>query len=101
MSDRLISQIKEGEKTIELYESDGKNLEIYIDGIQGVMGAGSIVKFNCFARDFDHLQDGIERRSVACRMVMSLDTFISVADFLEKTAINMKKELKKLKKEEG
>ena len=50
---------------------------------------------------FRSLQDGIERRSVACRMVMSLDTFISVADFLEKTAINMKKELKKLKKEEG
>jgi hypothetical protein len=90
MTRRLVSEAAEsvggpaGVK-YELYEAEGTNPEVYIDGMHGVMLVGSIIKINCFTRGgFPAAKAGeVEQRDVACRLVMGLDTFLNVMDWLK------------------
>jgi hypothetical protein len=81
MSDRLILTSQEDGKTIEVYESPDNNLEIYVDGVHGMMLSGATVKINCFTRDFSR-DENVDRRSVACRLVMNVETFFDVVHYM-------------------
>ena len=94
MAERLVMESAE-EKTgadgkpvkriYKLFESDAQNPEIYIDGMQGVIVVGSVVKINCFTRGHAGPTDGAteERRMVACRLTMGVDTFLAILDWLK------------------
>ncbi len=92
MAEKLIGSLKQGQQTLNLYESTDRNPEIYIDGAQGVMAAGQTLKVNLFTRHMD-TNPQVENRNVACRLVMGIDTFFSLVDFLNSTAEQMKKDL--------
>jgi hypothetical protein len=86
MTDRLIMAYSEENKVFELFENSVRNPEIFVDGVQGISVAGASIKVNFFTRGASlPLQaPGSERRDVACRLVMGMDTFLSVVDFLKK-----------------
>lgn len=95
MAEKLIGSLKQGQQTLNLYESTDRNPEIYIDGAQGVMAAGQTLKVNLFTRHMDmDTNPQVENRYVACRLVMGVDTFFSLVDFLNSTAEQMKKDFK-------
>ena len=93
MAEKLISTLKQGQQTLNLYESTDRNPEIYIDGAQGLMAAGQTLKINLFTRRMDTTPQ-VENRNVACRLVMGMDTFFNLVEFLNTTAEQMKKDLK-------
>ncbi len=93
MAEKLIASLKQGQQTLNLYESTDRNPEIYVDGAQGLMAAGQTLKVNLFTRRMDTTPQ-VENRNVACRLVMGIDTFFSLVDFLNSTAEQMKKDLK-------
>lgn len=92
MAEKLVSTIKQETQTLKLWESTDRNLEIFIDGAQGVTGTGHTVKLNLFTRRFDSTPE-VENRDVACRLVMGIDTFFSLVDFLNGTSEQLKKTL--------
>lgn len=69
-----------------LYEPTDRQVEVYTDGVQGVVAAGPIIKINWFSRGSTPPVTGpqqIEERDVVVRTVMGLDTFFAVLDFLK------------------
>lgn len=96
MADRLIMTIEQDGKKMRLYESRGSNPEVYVDGIQGMMVTGPIAKFNFFTRDFispEEFEEQGERRKLVCRLVMTANTFLSVADYFQKHAQELKQKM--------
>lgn len=80
-----------------LYESSDTNPEVFIDGVQGLLVQGLTVKVNCFRRAVDQSLEStseFERRDVACRLVMGMDTFLALTDFLNKNAQLVAQEVK-------
>ena len=73
----------------ELYEPTDREVEVYVDGIQGLQARGPVVKFNLhrIIPDFGASKDEkIEKRMVAVRVVMGIDSFITTADWLHERA---------------
>lgn len=101
MTDRIISVIAGGGyqgREARLFESTDSNPEVYVDGIQGLVVVGGVVKLNFFRRALDQsLEPGseFERRDVACRAVMSIETFLSVVDLLKATGQDIQAEIAK------
>ena len=92
MAEKLIGTLKQGSQILNLYESADRNAEIYVDGAQGLLSTGHIVKVNLFTIRTDSTQE-VQNRDVACRLVMGIDTFLSLADFLHGFAEQMKKDM--------
>jgi hypothetical protein len=98
MTKKLISSTEPqgANPAFRLYENDGVNPEVYIDGMHGIAVMGAVVKMNCFTRGYiepAQQTDGVEDRIVACRLVMGLDTFFGV--------INLVKNMEELLKSKG
>lgn len=97
MTDRLIARLEnqppEG-KTAELYDRGGPSVELYVDGIHGMGSSELTVKINWYTRGLDLVEsDNVERRELACRMVMSIPVFFSVVEFLGPAAEELRKRL--------
>jgi hypothetical protein len=93
MSDRLVFALDLGNgKSAELYESTDYNPELHVDGIQGMLVNGATVKLNFFSRIYPTVPD-VERRQLVCRMVMGVDTFLSVADYFKQYAEKLQRDL--------
>ena len=92
MAERLIGTLKQGNQILNLYESTDHNPEIHIDGAQGFLATGHTAKLNLFTIRMNST-DEVQNRDVACRLVMGIDTFLSLADFLHGLAEQMKKDL--------
>ena len=77
----------------KLFETDERNVEIYIDGIQGMRLVGPVVKLNCFTRGaaMPASPGGTEEREVACRLVMGVDTFFSIVEWLKNISADVQK----------
>jgi len=93
----IVSISGDDKKDLNLYESSVPSLELYVDGIQGMMVGGAVAKLNFFTLDWPSAKTGDqrkgERRRVACRMVMTLDTLFSVAEYLHKQAQEIKSQI--------
>jgi len=78
--------------TFQLYETVGTVAEIYIDGMHGVIVVGSIVKINCFTRGSKAPAKAgeTEEREVACRLVMSTETFLSISEWLRRIEADLR-----------
>jgi hypothetical protein len=89
MSERLSLKVEQGEgpgkSTFELYESTDRNVEIFTEGVHGLSIVGPIVKINFFTRG-GAIPTQPERRDLACRLVMGVDTFLALADQLKAAA---------------
>jgi hypothetical protein len=89
MSERLSLRAEQGEGSekvvFELYESTDRNLEIFTEGIHGISIVGPIAKINFFTRGAA-IPSQPERRDLACRLVMGVDTFLAIADQLKAAA---------------
>lgn len=92
--DKLVSVAEVNGKRLELYDN-GRGPEIFVDGIQGLMGGPSIVKWNFFSTGFREGYDGREKefREVAARIVCSPETFVSIVDFMKEVADQIKKDM--------
>src|SRR5262245_18999105 len=88
----LTGHEKQPGATYQLYEDGGINPEIYIDGMQGVVILGPVIKINCFTRGFatPAAAGQVEERDVACRLVMGIDTFFSVVDWLKSVSDDLR-----------
>lgn len=97
MADRLILSVDSDDKKSKynLYESSIPNPEIFVDGIQGMMVAGSVAKFNFFTQDYLSPEEtkGGDRRRLACRLVMSVETFLSTADYFQRYAKELREKI--------
>jgi hypothetical protein len=97
MAERLIVSVEgDDKKNLNLYESSVSSPELFVDGIQGMMVVGAVAKLNFFTRDWpsaNGTQNEGERRKLACRMVMTVDTLLSVADYLHKHAQEIKTQI--------
>lgn len=82
MTDRKVSSLEIEGQTRELIASDDANLEIYIDGVQGIMRGSGMVKMNLFSVGFHSNGDDIERRELVARLVMSDGAFQSIAELM-------------------
>lgn len=76
-----------------LIGDDGTEREIYVDGVHGFMINGLTVKMNLYSRGFH--SDGTkilegERREVVCRLVMALDTLLSLSKYLNEQVERVK-----------
>jgi hypothetical protein len=82
----------------ELYDRPGAP-ELYVDGFHGFFAAGATIKLNLFTRAFQpSAVDGaakleVDRRELAARLVMGVDTFFSVVEALNRVASNLKSHL--------
>lgn len=102
MSDRFIGRTKDAAGiSCELFEPSDTNIEVHVDGIQGLSVHGSVVKFNFFRTIPDHFGkedderlEGVQKRLVAARIVMGVDTFLSVTQWLGDNAADMLKQIK-------
>ena len=92
MKRELILRTQKGEITQELYAPDGPLPEIYIDGIHGLAATGTIVKLNCYTREFQS-SEVLDIRVMNCRLVMGIDTFIAISDFLKTHSEKMQTEM--------
>jgi hypothetical protein len=92
MSDRLIGETVDANGvTCELYEPTDRDVDIFCEGVQGLQVRGPNVKFNLFRVIPDLTEDDpkkpkVERRLVTARVIMGVDTFLSVTDWLHKNA---------------
>lgn len=99
MADRLVGKTVDNRgKTCELYEPEGQNVEVFVDGIQGLEARGPNIKFNFYRAVPNHLpenerDENLERRVIASRVVMGVDTFLSVVDWLNNTAAEVRGQL--------
>lgn len=90
MTDRLIGRTVDKNKVVcELYEPSDREVEVFVDGIQGLQAKGPVVKFNLH-REIPNLgarkDEKIEKRVVAVRVVMGIDSFINTVDWLYERA---------------
>ena len=65
----------------ELYGKEFGDLEIYVDGAWGVTASSTGIKINFFTTI--PTEEPIERREVAARLVMSLNVFYQLREFLD------------------
>ena len=90
MTDRLIGRTVDKNKIVcELYEPTDREVEVFVDGIQGLQATGAVVKFNLHRviPDFGASKDkNIQKRMVAVRVVMGVDTFVTTIDWLHERA---------------
>ena len=90
MSDRKIGETTDKNGVVcELFEPTDREVEIFCDGIQGMQVRGPNVKFNLYRTipDFrDNKDEKHEKRVVAARIVMGVDTFLSVVDWLSENS---------------
>lgn len=87
MGERLVVRSDDGQgNAVELYESTDRNLEVHVDGIHGLSVRGTTVKFNFFTLPPQTGGENTQRREVACRVTMGVETFLSVAEFLRQQA---------------
>src|SRR5262249_19187875 len=98
MRERLIFELKAGDITQRLFGKEGGDHEVFADGIHGLAVTGTHVKFNLFTVEFTD-EPNVERRCVACRVVMSLGAFFSVADFLTERAKEIRVQLEEAMKQ--
>lgn len=95
MSQRTVFNVEINGKPVQVVEPAHGPLEIFIDGVQGVMVSGPIVKTNFFTRDFvDPAANPppAELRRVVCRLVCGIDTFMSLAKFFTDQAAEIQRE---------
>ena len=92
MAERKVFELQRDGKTLELWEEASAVPEFFADGIHGISFSGSIVKFNFFTTDMGE-EGNIERRHVVCRLVLGIDTFFSVAQYLTTMAEDVKKKM--------
>lgn len=93
MSQRLLSELKSDDgKIARLYGSEEGDQEIFVEGIHGLMTSQAFVKLNFFtvAMTSDKHE---ERREVACRLVIPLPVFFSIAEFLSSRANQLKEQV--------
>ena len=86
---RAILTIQRDGKNLTLHENDSANPELFVDGIHGWAAMGSVVKVSFFRSLVSFEEDGAapaDRRDLSCRLVMGIDIFLSVADFLASAA---------------
>ena len=83
-------------RTVHLYENDDHNPEVFIDGMQGLAAFGHVVKINCFTRGakLPTEEDEVEERDVACRLVMGVETFLAISDWLTPIAGELREKIK-------
>lgn len=92
MGERLVVRSEDGQgNAIELYESTDRNLEVHVDGIHGLSVRGTTVKFNFFTLPPQTGGENSQRREVACRVTMGVETFLSVAAFLQQQADSIRR----------
>lgn len=87
MTERMIFRNQGQDGTVELYEGD-QVPEIFIDGAQGLAINGPIIKMNLFTNQIAGQTEAAQklaRREVAARLVMSLDTFNAVSQWMRNT----------------
>lgn len=89
---KLVSIAEVRGKRLELFDN-GKAPELFVDGIQGLMGGPSIIKWNFFTTGFREGYDGQEKefREVAARIVCTPEVFVSMVEFLQEVADEIKK----------
>jgi hypothetical protein len=96
---RLIIESKQSvggaDATYRLYETPGIAQELYIDGMQGLTVVGPVVKINCFTRGAQTpAQTGaVEEREVVCRLVMGVDTFLAITEWLRSVESELRPKL--------
>jgi hypothetical protein len=84
MLNKLVEQ-KSGGKRIVLYGHEDGEQEIYIDGAHGVTLTGTVVKINMFTVAPTFGEENEERREIVARLVMQIQTFVALAEFLNST----------------
>ena len=94
MSEVLIGRTTNNQGTVcELYEPTDREVEVFVDGMQGIQVRGPIVKINMYRTVPNHgvseLPEGHEKRVVTSRMVMGIDTFMSVVKWLNESSDSM------------
>lgn len=89
--DRLVSVTESEGRRLELYDT-GSHPEVFVDGIQGLMIGKGVVKWNFFSTTYnaDYTEKDHEYREIAARIVCTPDTFLSLVDFLNEVAEQMK-----------
>jgi hypothetical protein len=80
-------------KDVHLYERDGQNLEVFVEGVQGLTYVNGIVKLNFFTRGYAVNEEKIERREVACRMIMTHDMMKAIGEYMVKHADSIKEKV--------
>ena len=91
MSEVLIGRTTDNRgKVCELYEPTDREVEVFADGIQGLQARGPIVKFNLYRTVPNHgvteSPENHEKRIVTSRVVMGIDTFMSVVKWLKENS---------------
>lgn len=78
---RLTRTLDEGVRA-ELHEKEGGSPEIFIDGAWGaILETDGIFKLNLFTRGIS-VEEGVERREIAARIVMTTVTLAQLAKYL-------------------
>ena len=101
MSDRLIAHSEKDGKVVDIYEPSDREIEVVVDGVSGLYSDGPIVKIN-FHRiipnpnEPDHL-----RYLITTRMVMGVDTFLSLSEWMSNCALDMQKMIKEAMESEN
>lgn len=75
----IISERDQEGHVVELYERSSGHLEIYADGIQGVMIGEHIAKFNFFI-DTMSLDERKRTREIACTIVIPVRQLQAIGD---------------------
>lgn len=89
MVERIISRTGEGARTFELVGKPGGDPELFIDGIHGFMALGAHVKMNLYSVALSGTE-GVERREVAARLVMTIPSFLAIARYFNDRVADMK-----------
>lgn len=95
MDERVISRTGEGTRTFELVGKPGGDPELFIDGIHGFVALGAHVKMNLYSVAMTSPEigtEGVERREVVSRLVMTIPSFIAVAKFLNDRLADLRAE---------
>ena len=81
MSARKIFDLKDDERTLQLYGDEAGDPEIYIDGAWGFMATHGICKVTTYTIAPTE-EPNFERREVAVRLTMTLPVLFALRDFL-------------------
>lgn len=89
-----LGKTKHGDITFELYEPTDREVEVFVDAIQGMQLKGPNIKIN-LCRDVPNMEPGGDtadtvKRVVVSRVVMGVDTFFNFVNFLNEHAAKVK-----------
>lgn len=103
MTERLIADVMEGERRVRLYEETAREMEVFMEGMQGITVSGGFVKINCYSTGQQEVIEGqpVERREVKTRLVMPLNTFLACAGFMQRMAIEVQSRLQQAAPQAG